>query len=38
MCDAQLINGVPIDNVFLFLKEITLLNKLQLHSYELFIF
>ena len=33
----QLFNDVPIDNVFLFLKEINLFNKLYLFSFELFI-
>ena len=34
----QLFNDVPIDNVFLFLKENFLFNKLYHHAYELFIF
>ena len=34
----QLFNDVPTDNVFLFLKQINLFNKLWLHFYELFIF
>ena len=33
----QLFNDVPIDNVFLFLKEINLFNKLWLFSFKVFI-
>ena len=34
----QLFNDVPIDNVFLFLKEINLYSKLKLLSFGMFIF
>ena len=33
----KLFNDVPIDNVLLFLKDLNIFNKRQLHSYELFI-
>ena len=34
----HLFNDVPINNVFLSLKEINLFNTLQLHFYGMFIF
>ena len=34
----QLFNDVPIDTVFLVLKEVNLFNKLLIHSFALFIF
>ena len=36
--NKQLFNDVPIDNVFLFLKEVNLFNKFLLYSFEFLFF